>query len=283
MVVNRPPGGAHEAPPERRDAVAITWVVYGTAGDRDSDASSFPFRLPRLPRRLPSLSGVGPRTPVWYYVPTDIGTVSDASMYVKNDIREGGVWMVTKLGYALLGLLAREPLSGYDLAARLRDRVGYFWRARHSQIYPELARLEAAGLVRHERLEQDDRPDKKVYEPTDEGLDALRTWVTAPGEVTPTRDELLLKAYSIWLAAPLDAAALFREHERRHLEQLRVYERILETVRERYGERLTTRGEPSFGSYLALLRGIGYEREYAGWCAQVADALERDDAVPASE
>ena len=71
--------------------------------------------------------------------------------------------MVTTLGYALLGLLAREPLSGYDLAQRLKGRVGFFWQARHSQIYPELGRLEAAGLVRHAVVEQQDRPDKKVY------------------------------------------------------------------------------------------------------------------------
>ncbi len=59
---------------------------------------------------------------------------------------------VSTLGYAVLGLLAREPASGYDLTRRMQAWIGFFWRAPHSRIYPELARLEAGGLVRHERV-----------------------------------------------------------------------------------------------------------------------------------
>ena len=60
--------------------------------------------------------------------------------------------MTSTLGFALLGLLARGSLSGYDIAAQLSHGVGPFWYARHSQIYPELARLEAANILR--RLER---------------------------------------------------------------------------------------------------------------------------------
>ena len=54
---------------------------------------------------------------------------------------------MTTLGYALLGLLARRPLSGYDLAGQLKVPVVFFWHARISQIYPELARLEAQSAL----------------------------------------------------------------------------------------------------------------------------------------
>src|SRR5450755_1045236 len=83
---------------------------------------------------------------------------------------------VTTLGYALLGLLAAQPLSGYDLARKLKRPVGFFWPARHSQIYPELALLQAEGLVTHQVVEQTDRPDKKLYQITDSGRAAVRTW-----------------------------------------------------------------------------------------------------------
>ena len=66
---------------------------------------------------------------------------------------------MTTLGYAILGLLSREELSGYDLTGRMKGRVGYFWSARHSQIYPELARLEEGGYVTHSVVEQQERPD----------------------------------------------------------------------------------------------------------------------------
>src|SRR5919205_4499272 len=102
---------------------------------------------------------------------------------------------VITLSYGLLGLLARKPLSGYDLAQQMKRRVGLMWSALPSQIYPELARLEKQGLVTHHVVEQPDyRPDKKVYEITEAGREALRHWVSEPTVVTTLRDEFLLKA-----------------------------------------------------------------------------------------
>lgn len=186
----------------------------------------------------------------------------------------------TTLGYALLGLLARESLSGYDLAARMKAQVGYFWQARHSQIYPELARLEAAGLVRHTVVPQPDRPDKKVYTPTDAGHAALTAWLTSPLEPAAGRDELVLRAYSIGLADPAAASALFRDQQRRHAGRLAQYEAILATLDAKYGPDLRRPGSRPFGSYAALRRGIGYEREYADWCGWLADSLDQAAAAP---
>jgi DNA-binding PadR family transcriptional regulator len=179
------------------------------------------------------------------------------------------------LGYAILGLLARESLSGYDLMNRMRARVGFFWQARHSQIYPELARLEEGGLVIHLVVEQQDRPDKKVYSITDAGLDALREWVTAPVKPPPRRDELVLKAYSVWLADPEKASTLFREQQRLHEEQLLRYEEIEAWMEEEWGEDLHSPNSPRFASYASLQRGIRYERGSAEWCGWLADQLEK--------
>src|SRR5215208_4980381 len=112
------------------------------------------------------------------------------------------------LGYAILGLLSREDLSGYDLTRRMAGRVGYFWSARHSVV------------------EQTERPDKKVYKITAEGLDALKEWVIQPPVPKPIRDEFTLKAYSVWLADKEEAARLFREEGLRHEEQLAHYEEL---------------------------------------------------------
>ena len=178
------------------------------------------------------------------------------------------------LGYALLGLLAQESLSGYDIKLRMERRVGNFWSAGHSQIYPELARLEGEGLVSFEVVEQRDRPDKKVYEITPGGRRVLEEWVTAPVEPRPARDELVLKAYSVWLADPEKAAALFREQQWLHKERLIEYEEIGAWMEEEWGEDLHRPDSPRFASYAALQRGIGHERGYAEWCSWVADRLE---------
>ena len=182
---------------------------------------------------------------------------------------------VSTLGYAVLGLLAQEPLSGLDLSRVLQKQVASFWHARHSQIYPELARLEAAGLVAHTVVRQSDRPDKKVYRVTDAGMEALRTWVTAPTELPATRDEFILKVASLWLAEPARAAALLREHAQRHDERLALYEGFERDLQEQSGDELANPRSPWFATYLTLQRGLSFEREYAAWCRSAAEQVER--------
>jgi DNA-binding PadR family transcriptional regulator len=181
---------------------------------------------------------------------------------------------MTTLGYAILGLLSREDLSGYDLTQRMAGRVGYFWSARHSQIYPELARLEDGCYVTHSVVEQKERPDKKVYEITAEGLDALKAWTIEPPRPRPTRDELTLKTYSVWLADKEKAVRLFREEELKHEEQLAHYEKLRDRMEGEWREDLTSTNSPEFASYATLRRGISYEREYAEWCRWMADSIE---------
>jgi DNA-binding PadR family transcriptional regulator len=181
--------------------------------------------------------------------------------------------MPTTLGFALLGLLAREPLSGYELAQQMKTRVNFFWQASHSQIYPELARLEQDGFVTHTIVEQYDRPDKKVYASTDQGRAALRSWVESPTAVPPIRDELVLKAYSLWLADPSVAADLFRQREAEHRAQLAQYRKILRRLRTTQRASLDDPTSPLWASYATLRRGISFEREQAEWCAWVATQL----------
>jgi DNA-binding PadR family transcriptional regulator len=81
-------------------------------------------------------------------------------------------------------------------------------------------------MVTYTAVEQQGRPDKKVDETTLAGLETLKDWKTEPVEPRPARDELVLKAYSLWLAGPREVLALLKEQEWRHEEQLRQYEEI---------------------------------------------------------
>ncbi|HEX2517654.1 MAG TPA: PadR family transcriptional regulator, partial [Chloroflexota bacterium] len=83
------------------------------------------------------------------------------------------------------------------------------------------------------------------------------------------RDELVLRAYSLWLADPDAAAALFRDQERLHPAQLARYEQIEGQMRGA-ATALPPPDHPHFASFVTLQRGISYEREYAAWCAWVA-------------
>ncbi len=46
--------------------------------------------------------------------------------------------MKRTLKYAILGLVHKEEMSGYDITSQFKKEIGQFWSAKHSQIYPEL-------------------------------------------------------------------------------------------------------------------------------------------------
>jgi PadR family transcriptional regulator AphA len=106
------------------------------------------------------------------------------------------------LRYALLGLLAEGPASGYELTQRFGEGIGSFaWTAGHSQIYPELARLVADGLV--EVVAEGPR-GRRDHALTDPGREALRTWLMGPRTGSRTvRSEFVLR---LFLLSTLDAA-----------------------------------------------------------------------------
>ena len=51
------------------------------------------------------------------------------------------------LKHAILILLETEPGSGYDLVKRFKAGLGYFWNAKHQQVYQELKKLSEAGWL----------------------------------------------------------------------------------------------------------------------------------------
>lgn len=183
--------------------------------------------------------------------------------------------MSSTLGHALLSLLAREPQTGYALAQQLKGNVGFFWQARHSQIYSELDKLYRQGLVTFKEVVQTERPDKKVYTVTKAGYGTLEAWLAAPVKMPAVRDELVLKAYSIWAADPDGAAALFDAHAKLHEGQLERYLEIKTFLERKWREDGGKVISPWFGSIAAVTRGIGYEREYAEWCRWMLQQLQK--------
>ena len=69
-------------------------------------------------------------------------------------------------------------MSGYDLKQFADQSIGHFyWSPAKSQIYAELRRLKSEGLVTEEHVEQDNRPDKRIYAITPDGRERLSRWV----------------------------------------------------------------------------------------------------------
>jgi DNA-binding PadR family transcriptional regulator len=102
---------------------------------------------------------------------------------------------LTPTSYIVLGLLADEPGTPYDLKARVAAGLGNFWTVQHAQLYTETARLAGEGLLDEEREAGGRR--RKTYSITKAGKAALAGWLAedAVSDLPEVRDRGLLKLY----------------------------------------------------------------------------------------
>lgn len=175
------------------------------------------------------------------------------------------------LKYAILSLLAHDPLTGYELMKLFDSSVGYFWHATHPQIYKELARLEREGHVAYRTVHQRGRPTKKVYSLSELGRSELVSWLRTPAGVQRVKDEMMLKTFCCGLVSPEEALTLIREHRELHRARLQQYQELERFLRS--GPIMTN--PLRLGPYLTLLRGIRYEADYVGWCEQASELFRQ--------
>lgn len=112
---------------------------------------------------------------------------------------------LTNTGRVLLGMIAEGHATGYAIKAEIERSTRFFWGASIGGIYPELRRLQEAGLLTRN---DDPRGESRrhAYRLTPDGRKALRDWLTYPREgVVEMRNEGLLK---------LRFAGVLRPHER---------------------------------------------------------------------
>jgi DNA-binding PadR family transcriptional regulator len=97
--------------------------------------------------------------------------------------------------HAILGLLAQRPRHGYELRAAFSAVVGgdENWDVKPAQIYTTLERLEEAGLVVKQSIEQDGGPEKRIYAVTQPGREALQEWFGNGVAPEHQRDEFFVK------------------------------------------------------------------------------------------
>lgn len=128
------------------------------------------------------------------------------------------------LEHAILGFLHYAPFSGYDLKKAFDNSVCHFWPADQSQIYRTLARLADQGWAEVEVIEQEDRPDRKVYHVTETGREELRRWLTTPLPPKEARHASLIQVFFAAQLTDDEILDIFEqeaEHLRARLERYR--------------------------------------------------------------
>lgn len=114
------------------------------------------------------------------------------------------------LRHAVLGLLSHHPASGYELAKHFRETLPGVWYARNHQLYPELNRLESAGLV--EVVEEGAR-GRRTYAITDAGREELRHWLVEVEPDRTMRSETYLRSFLLTAVLSREDALAVLERE----------------------------------------------------------------------
>lgn len=174
------------------------------------------------------------------------------------------------LAYAILATLAHQECSGYDLAKRFDESVGYFWSSTHQQIYRELSQLEAKGWIRSETIEQEDRPNKKLFNLTPLGRQKMVEWMAQPSKRSKHKEEILVKLFAGSLMEPHQLAVELVRSRASHQHQLETYR----SIAQQYFPDPATLSFADKCQYLTLRQGIRHETNWVEWCDEALSVLE---------
>jgi DNA-binding PadR family transcriptional regulator len=183
------------------------------------------------------------------------------------------------LGHAVLAALLEGEASGYELSKRFDVSTANFWPATPQQLYRELDRLEEAGLVSGRVVEQERRPNKRVFELTTAGRAALREFTAVPPRPIAIRDELLVKLQAVDAGDVEAVAAAVAERLEQARGKLALFDRFRDRILAGRSEEDYLARADRVGPYLTLMRGRSFERENVRWCERVLAVLERRGAA----
>ena len=156
------------------------------------------------------------------------------------------------LRHAVLGLLASQPGTGYELTQRFDVSLGNAWHASHSQIYPELARLQEAGMV---EVVGEGARRSRTYGITAPGRAELRRWLLESAPKRSERSETSVRWFLVALLEPDDRRTFFE----RELELMDGHRAMLQEIADRID---ATGGHPFAPTVDLGLRTTAVMREW---------------------
>ena len=124
------------------------------------------------------------------------------------------------LKYIVLGLLVQQPHYGYELKREADQLLGRGADLNPGQLYPLLRKLAEQQLIIGERIEQEDRPDKRVFTLTEQGERDLQTWLDEPVSLQIGRSPLFLRYLVLSLVRPKERAVFLAQQRRLLLDDI---------------------------------------------------------------
>lgn len=97
------------------------------------------------------------------------------------------------LNHVILGLLSREPLTGYEMKKIIQHTPFMYWSGNNNQIYKAFVELLDEGFVTKEVQHQDGSPSKHIYTITNYGLSEFNSWLLSVTDVPVFKKQFLIK------------------------------------------------------------------------------------------
>ena len=176
---------------------------------------------------------------------------------------------LSKTSYVVLGMLRLGRRTGYEIKSLVDISTRFFWAASYGQIYPELKRLEEAGLVTGTDDDSDGRR-RRAYELTDAGERALHDWLTSDAALSvELRHEGALKLFFADALDPDEQLALIRATRA-------VHEHARDELRALHPE-IESEPDPDKRCPRRVLEwGIELNDFYVDWCSRVERDIETE-------
>lgn len=148
------------------------------------------------------------------------------------------------LPYIILGILDQNPgLTGKFITNQFKNEIGEFWKASHSQIYPELKKMVEDDWIK--QTSDSNNEKEKYYHLTNLGKEKLNSWIDIPINALPVVEDLFsLKLFFIQDPNDPRISTLVNKQ----LDHLNDREKILFDTQEKRNK--------NYGHYLILERAI---------------------------
>jgi DNA-binding PadR family transcriptional regulator len=172
--------------------------------------------------------------------------------------------VISKLGYALLGLLRANPASGYDLRKIFSTTAMTTYSDSPGAIYPALGRLQEQGLIRGSIESGAGLRRRQVFTLTAQGAAELKKWITRP----VTRDDVIRGLDEVMLRFAFSEQAAGKQASVGLLESLKAA--LTSYLPALYEQRTAGKGTMPTSGSLALESGI---RSYETLLRWAKDAL----------
>lgn len=165
------------------------------------------------------------------------------------------------LKYAILGLLNRHPMTGYELAKEFNYELAEFWFANHSQIYPELKKLHSEGLVTYDVEISGEILEAKRYSITEKGQNELIKWLHKDEKIERTPKNIF--RLRMYFSNQLDLQTrihLLENQRQQHVKRMN----NLKKTSEQYPE-VPDYNTDRFGDFIVLKGAIMREENVIDW------------------